>query len=85
MKIFLSSKADRQLKKLPSQMYQVLISRIEYLGVNPFLPGSKKLAGREGWRIRVGDYRILYTVDKKKKELTVLSVAHRKEVYGWLT
>lgn len=85
MKIFLSSKADRQLKKLPSQMSQVLISRIKKLGVNPFLSGSKKLAGREGWRIRVGDYRILYTVDKKKKELTILSVAHRKEVYGGLT
>jgi mRNA interferase RelE/StbE len=81
MKIYLSTKADQQLRRLPSQMYSFLLARIETLGTTPFPPQSKKLTARTGFRLRVGDYRILYTVDVKKKELTVLSVAHRKEAY----
>ncbi|MBI4226492.1 type II toxin-antitoxin system RelE/ParE family toxin [Candidatus Roizmanbacteria bacterium] len=81
MKIFLTSKADKQLKKLPPKMYEVILEKIELLGTNPFPTGSKKLIDREGWRIRIGDYRILYTVEYKKGELTVLSIAHRKEAY----
>lgn len=81
MKIFLSSKADKQLRKLPSRMHELLLSRIEKLTQAPFPQGIKKLTQREGWRLRVGDYRILYTVDKKKKEIVILSVAHRREAY----
>ena len=81
MKVYLSSKADKQLCKLPSKMHQLMIARIESLGTNPIHRGSKKLSGRDGWRVRIGDYRVLYTVDKKKKELIILSVAHRKDVY----
>ena len=81
MKVYLSSKADRQLKKLPAPIYRLLLEKIEALATAPFLAGSKKLQGRKGWGVRVGDYRILYTVDTKKKEVTVLSVAHRKEAY----
>ncbi|OGM14457.1 hypothetical protein A3D84_04045 [Candidatus Woesebacteria bacterium RIFCSPHIGHO2_02_FULL_42_20] len=81
MKTFLSSKADKQLTKLPRKMHETLLIRIEALQINPFPPNSKKLQGRAGWRIRVGDYRILYTVDSRKKELTALSIAHRKDAY----
>lgn len=81
MNIFLSSKADKQLKKLPPKMYEVIIDKIKLLASNPFPSGSKKLINREGRRVRVGDYRILYTVDSKKRELTILSVTHRKEAY----
>lgn len=81
MKIFLSTKADKQLKNLPTEMYKVILERIKLLAYNPFPPGSKKLINREGWRVRVGDYRILYTIDNKKGKLTILSVAHRKEAY----
>lgn len=62
-------------------MHQFLLARIEELDKDPFPVGSKKLVNREGWRIRIGDYRILYTVEAKKQELTILSVAHRKEAY----
>lgn len=81
MKLYLSTKADRQLRKIPSRMYQFIIERIEELAINPTPVSAKKLVQREGWRLRVGDYRVLYTVDRKKKEITILSVAHRKEVY----
>lgn len=81
MIIFLSSKAERQLKKTPGKMSDYLLSRIKYLSDNPYSSGCKKLINREGWRLRVGDYRILYTVDNKKKELTILSLGLRKEIY----
>ena len=81
MKLYLSSKADKQLRKLPAKMHALLVERIKKLSKNPTPRGSKKLINRSGWRIRTGDHRILYTVDKKKKEITVLSVAHRKDAY----
>ncbi len=81
MKVFLSTKADQQLRKLPTPFYKILISRIENLIQEPFPSQSQKLAGRPGWRIRVGDYRILYAVKLKAKEITILSVAYRREAY----
>ena len=81
MKIFLSSKADRQLDKLPGAMHELILKSIEKLQITPFPSHSKKLAGRECWRLRIGDYRILYAVDKKRKEIAILSVAHRKDAY----
>ncbi|MCL4360465.1 type II toxin-antitoxin system RelE/ParE family toxin [Patescibacteria group bacterium] len=62
-------------------MYTLLLRRIEHLGESPFPEGSKKLVGRDGWRIRAGDYRVLYRVDTKRKEVTILSVAHRRDAY----
>lgn len=81
MQIFLSSKADRQLHKLPKAMHELLVSKIELLGKDQFPQHIKKLASREGWRLRVGDYRIIYTIDQHRKEIIILSVAHRKEAY----
>ena len=83
MKIFLSSKVDRQLSKLPRKMHDLIVSRIEKLGKTPMPPGSKKLAGRQVWRIRIGDYRVLYTVDSKNKDVIILSVRHRKDIYRY--
>ena len=83
MKIYLSSKADKQLHRLPRQIYQVILNKIEKLERDSFPVGVNKLESRPGWRIRVGDYRILYTVDQKKKELTILSVSHRKDAYRY--
>ncbi len=79
MKIFLTSKAKKQFKKLPFQMRILLGNSITSLTKNPMPPNSKKLAGRQGWRIRIGDHRILYTFDKK--ELTILSLSHRRDAY----
>lgn len=81
MEIFLSLGADKQLKKLPASMYKLILTEIQKLEYSPYPPGAKKLESRDGWRIRVGDYRILYAIDKDKKEVTILSVKHRKDAY----
>ncbi len=48
---------------------------------NPRPPGAKTLHGGEGYRVRVGDYRILYMVDDALKRVEIFSLAHRREVY----
>jgi mRNA interferase RelE/StbE len=48
---------------------------------NPRPLGVKKLKGQEGYRIRLGNYRILYLVDDRERKIEIFSIAHRKEVY----
>jgi mRNA interferase RelE/StbE len=48
---------------------------------NPRPVTSKKLHGREGYRMRIGDYRVLYTVDDRAKTVVIISVGHRQDVY----
>ncbi len=79
--VALKQSAERELDRLPSALHDRIVERLLALKQNPRPPGVKKLRGREGYRIRVGDYRMLYTVEDRKKVVEVFSVAHRKEVY----
>jgi len=81
MKVSLSSKADRQLMKLPRPAHSSLIAKIKMLSDDPYSWKAVKLADQNVWRVRDGDYRILYTIDKRKKEVSILSIAHRRDVY----
>lgn len=73
--------ARKELAGLHPQM-QVRISRaILALEKNPFPSGCKKLKNQDGFRIRVGDYRVLFLADTKTKRLAINSIGHRREVY----
>ena len=73
--------ARKELAGLHPQM-QVRISKaILALENNPFPSGCKKLKNRDGFRIRVGDYRVLYFADTKLKQIVIGSIGHRREVY----
>ena len=48
---------------------------------DPFPHGCKKLKNRDGWRIRAGDYRILYFADTKARQITICVIGHRRDVY----
>jgi mRNA interferase RelE/StbE len=64
-------------------MFQKIIDEISQLQFNPTPPGCKKLqGGLEGFRIREGDYRILYTVNWKQRMVTVYQIMDRKEGYS---
>ena len=79
--IELTSTARKSLKKL-SQKDQVLIyTVIETLKTNPTPPKSLKLHGRDGYRIRIGDLRLLYTIQRGKLLILIIDVGHRREVY----
>jgi mRNA interferase RelE/StbE len=77
----LKRSAEKELGKLPPKIHDKIINILLSLKEKPFPRHSKKLHGRDGWRIRVGDYRILYIVQESEKNIEIVSVAHRKEVY----
>ena len=74
--------AEKELDKLPETVYARLSRKIITLEDNPRPRGVRKLSGREEYRLRVGDYRILYIIDDKNNVVVVFAVGHRREVYG---
>jgi len=79
--VYLKRSAEKELDRLPIEVHDRVIKQLISLRDNPRPHGMKKLHGREGCRIRVGDYRILYVIDDKENKLEIISIAHRKEVY----
>ena len=74
--------ALRQLEKLPRDAQKRLAAKIESLRDDPFPPGSRKMEGiPDAWRVRAGDYRIVYQVFRGRLLVLVLGVGHRKDVY----
>jgi mRNA interferase RelE/StbE len=74
--------AEKEMNRLPDTVHARLSKRILSLGDNPRYRGVRKLSGREEYRLRVGDYRVLYVIDDSKHIVTILAVGHRREVYG---
>lgn len=80
--IFIKPAAQRQLKKLTLTVQQDLIARIESLSANPRPLGCKKLKGqRDQYRLRSGDYRIIYSIEDASLIVRVINVGHRRDVY----
>ncbi|HEY1372207.1 MAG TPA: type II toxin-antitoxin system RelE/ParE family toxin [Candidatus Binatia bacterium] len=65
----------------PGQDSQNISRRIIALETNPRPPAALKLQGGDGYRFRVGDYRVLYTIDDATRRVFIYSVAHRREAY----
>ena len=70
-----------QFKKIPDDVYVKIREGINMLKENPRPIGCKKLTNEEGYRIRVGRYRILYTVDDRNLSVSIYRIAHRKDAY----
>ena len=76
------SSSEHDLKKIDRQYIARILDAIESLMDNPFPSQSKKLKDSESsYRLRIGDYRIIYQVDSKKKEITIYYIRHRKDAY----
>jgi mRNA interferase RelE/StbE len=73
--------AQKQILKLDSQVIPIIKKAIAELAENPRPAGYIKLKGEDAYRIRVGNYRIIYEIDDDKIIVTVITVGHRKEVY----
>lgn len=76
-----TSGAERQFGKLPTQVQATIWPRITALATEPRPPGSKKLQGSDQYRLRVGDYRVVYLVNDQARTVRVTVVAHRRDVY----
>lgn len=73
---------EKDIKKIPSKIYQRIKEKILLLVNDPFPTNSKKLQDEEGlYRIRIGDYRVVYRLNSKEKFILITKVKHRKEVY----
>jgi len=80
--VLLAPPAERQLRSFPSVIQKRLVKRIKALQNDPRPPGVKKLAGKDDlYRIREGDYRIIYTIQARELVILVLKIGDRKEVY----
>lgn len=81
MKLLITRKAEKELDKLPDRLARTIAQAILVLSQNPYPINSKKLHGQNNYRLRIGSFRVIYTVNKKLREITILRVADRKTVY----
>jgi len=80
-KLQIKRSAEKELRRLPRADLRRIIQRIERLATDPRPVGCEKLFGDEGYRVRQGDYRILYWVDEERRIVEVFKIGHRREVY----
>jgi mRNA interferase RelE/StbE len=81
--IVVKPSAKRELKKLVPRIVSLIVSKIDTLAVNPRPEGCKKLVTNkeELWRVKVGEYRILYAIDDEIRIVDIHHVGHRREIY----
>jgi mRNA interferase RelE/StbE len=81
-KVLFRPSVDKQLRKLPVEIQRRIVRAVENLTSAPRPQGVVKLQGDENlWRIRVGNYRIVYEIHDDRLVILVLRVAHRRDVY----
>jgi mRNA interferase RelE/StbE len=73
--------AAKELEQLPPRDRSRIVTRIRALAGNPRPPGCEKLSGQERYRVRQGNYRILYEIDDAVVRVIVVRIAHRRDVY----
>jgi mRNA interferase RelE/StbE len=81
--IVISKAADKQLKSIPKKDQLAILRAIEALGTDPTPTGVKALQGNltSYYRVRCGDYRIIYSIENKKLILVVVKIGHRRDIY----
>lgn len=81
--ISIKKTAAKELEKLPNKIISSITKSIYTLASEPRPAGCKKLKGSHTdlWRIRIGDYRVIYSVDEEIKIIDIKKVGHRKDIY----
>jgi mRNA interferase RelE/StbE len=72
---------ERELSRLRKKDYEKKEAAILGLGEDPRPANCQKMKGRDAWRIRVGEYRVIYEIRDQARIVTILDVGHRKEIY----
>jgi mRNA interferase RelE/StbE len=80
--IVLTKKAQKQLDKIPDAVATSTFEAITTLEQDPRPQGCKKLTGREGYRIRVGNYRVIYSIIDDELIVSIITLGHRKDIYN---
>ena len=71
----------KDLDTIPKRDVERIMSLVRSLAADPRPPGSKKLSAQERYRVRQGNYRVLYSIQEAEKSVWIVKVAHRKDVY----
>lgn len=79
--VILPKSAQKILDRLPDEIAARIMDALARLKDQPRPPGCKKLRGENAWRIRVGDYRVVYEIHDKVLHVVVVTIGHRREVY----
>jgi mRNA interferase RelE/StbE len=80
-RVILPKSVQKELDRLPDELVTRILARLTELEVQPRPPDVKKLKGRSAWRIRVGDYRVIYEIHDRELQVLVVTVGHRREIY----
>jgi mRNA interferase RelE/StbE len=80
--ILYENAALKQLEKLPQNIALKIRTKIEELSKNPRPNGSLKLTGFEAYRIRIGDYRVIYSIEDSILTVSVVKISHRRDIYN---
>jgi mRNA interferase RelE/StbE len=80
-KVYFKESVEKDLNTIPKKDLQKVLRRIETLSQDPRPQGHEKLTGQERYRIRQGNYRIVYSIQDQQLTVWVVKVGHRKEVY----
>ena len=82
-RVILAPSAARQLRKLDPQARRRVQAAVDLLAEDPRPPAATRLVGGAGeWRVRIGDYRVVYEIEDERLLVLVVAVGHRREVYG---
>lgn len=80
--VLLEAAAERSLRRLDAVVFRRVVAELRVLADNPRPAGCRKLSGSErDWRVRVGDYRVIYEIDDRSREVRVMRIRHRREAY----
>jgi mRNA interferase RelE/StbE len=84
-RLLLRRSVAKDLERVPKRDLKRILERIRLLAREPRPPGHEKLAGHERYRIRQGDYRIVYSVQDEDLSVWIVKVGHRRDIYDRLT
>jgi mRNA interferase RelE/StbE len=79
--VFIKPSAVKELEAVPTRDRQRIARRIQRLGDDPRPPGAEKLSGLDRYRLRQGNYRIIYAIEDDRLVVLVVRIGHRREVY----
>ena len=80
-KLLIKPSAAREIHSLPAADHKRVVARIRTVADDPRPSGTERLSGDEKYRIRQGDYRVLYSIDDAAKTVVIVKVGHRRDVY----
>ena len=80
-RITIKKSAAKELEDIPKKELRKIVKRIQSLAQNARPQGSQKLSGKEQYRVRQGDYRIVYSIEDKEGIIDIVKIGHRREIY----